>query len=67
MSGTELVPLFLAALQVSVPTFSWVVLGVVLHRAGLLSDRLISGVSRLAFNVGLPPVSYTHLRAHETS
>ena len=54
MSGTELVPLFLAALQVSVPTFSWVVLGVVLHRAGLLSDRLISGVSRLAFNVGLP-------------
>lgn len=54
MSGTELVPLFLAALQVSVPTFGWVVLGVVLRRAGLLSDRLISRVSRLAFNVGLP-------------
>lgn len=59
MSGTELVPLFLAALQVSVPTFGWVVLGVVLRRAGLLSDRLISRVSRLAFNVGLPLMLFT--------
>ena len=36
------------------PTFGWGVLGVVLRRAGLLADRLISQVSRLAFNVGLP-------------
>lgn len=54
MTDTELVALFLAALQVSVPTFGWVVLGVLLRRAGLLSDRLISSVSRLAFNFGLP-------------
>ena len=54
MSIADALALFLAALKVSVPTFAWVVLGLVLHRAGLLSDAVIATVSRLAFNFGLP-------------
>tara|TARA_R110002110_G_scaffold66978_1_gene182954 strand:+ start:42442 stop:43410 length:969 start_codon:yes stop_codon:yes gene_type:complete len=61
--------LFLTALSVSVPTFGWVALGIVLHRVGVLSDNVIAVVSRLAFNFGLPvmlfagasQVDYTHL------
>jgi len=54
LSVTEALALFYAALAVSVPTFGWVVLGLLLHRVGLLSEALISRVSRLAFNFGLP-------------
>ncbi len=46
--------LLYTSLSVSVPTFGWVVAGVALQRAGLLSDKLILLVSRLAFNIGLP-------------
>lgn len=54
MSSPDALALFCAALKVSVPTFAWVVLGLALRRLGLLSDALVSTVSRLAFNFGLP-------------
>ncbi len=54
MSFTESAALFGAALTVSLPTFGWVLLGVVLARLGLLSEYWINLVSRLAFNYGLP-------------
>lgn len=38
----------------SLPTFAWVVLGVVLKWLGLLPPALIEKLSRIAFNVGLP-------------
>jgi predicted permease len=50
----ESTALFYAALQVSLPTFAWVVLGLVLRRLGLLSQALVSTVSRLAFKFVLP-------------
>ena len=54
MSFTESAALFGAALTVSLPTFGWVLLGIVLARLGLLSEYWINLVSRLAFNYGLP-------------
>ena len=36
------------------PTFAWVLSGLVLHRLGLLPDKWIDRISRLAFNFGLP-------------
>ena len=54
MNATESLALFYSALSVSVPTFAWVVLGLGLRRAGLVSEALIGSISRLAFNFGLP-------------
>ena len=54
MPNPDSTALFCAALQVSLPTFAWVVLGLVLRRLGLLSQALVSTVSRLAFNFVLP-------------
>lgn len=54
MPSPDSAALFYAALQVSLPTFAWVLLGLVLRRLGLLSQALISTVSRLAFNFVLP-------------
>ena len=54
MSGTEALALFYAALSVSLPTFGWLVAGVLLHRVGLLPPALAEKLSQLAFNVGLP-------------
>ena len=54
MSIADALALFYATLKVSVPTFAWVVLGLLLHRVGALSDALIKRISRLAFNFGLP-------------
>ncbi|HEY6131972.1 MAG TPA: AEC family transporter [Halioglobus sp.] len=54
MSAPDAFALFYAALTVSLPTFGWVVLGVVLQRLGLLPPSLSEKLSRLAFNVGLP-------------
>lgn len=54
MSATDALALFYAALAVSLPTFAWVVVGVVLKSLGLLPQALIETLSRLAFNVGLP-------------
>lgn len=38
----------------SVPTFSWVVVGVLLRRFGLLTQAINEKLSLLAFNIGLP-------------
>lgn len=46
--------LLYSALSVSVPTFGWVLLGLLLRRVGLVSAAFIGTVSRLAFNYGLP-------------
>lgn len=46
--------LFVAALTVSLPTFGWVVLGLLLRHVKLLSDKWIGVFSRMAFNFGLP-------------
>ena len=54
MPSPDALPLFYAALAVSLPTFGWVVVGIVLQRLGLLPDTLNRNLSRLAFNVGLP-------------
>lgn len=58
MPNPDSLALFNAALAVSVPTFGWVVLGLVLRRVGLLSESLINTVSRLAFNYGLPAMLF---------
>ena len=53
--SADLAPnLFTAALQVSLPTFGWVLMGLVLSRLGLLPQRVIDVVSRFAFNFILP-------------
>jgi predicted permease len=54
LSIADSLTLFYKALSVSVPTFGWVLLGLTLNRVGLLSDTMISHISRLAFNLGLP-------------
>jgi predicted permease len=54
MGAADVLVLFYAALKVSVPTFGWVMLGVALHRLGLLPEQLINTIARLAFNFGLP-------------
>ncbi|MEZ5572490.1 MAG: AEC family transporter [Halioglobus sp.] len=54
MSFAEPLSLFYAALAVSLPTFGWVVLGVVLARLGLLPPALNDRLSRFAFKIGLP-------------
>ena len=59
MTGSESLALLYSALAVSVPTFAWVVLGLLLRRAGLVSAALIGTVSRLAFNYGLPLMLFT--------
>jgi predicted permease len=54
VSATDALALFCAALAVSLPTFAWLVVGVVLKWLGLLSQALIEKLSKLAFNLGLP-------------
>lgn len=54
MSIPDALALFYAALAVSLPTFGWVVVGVVLKRLGLLPPALAEKLSQLAFNIGLP-------------
>tara|TARA_R110001599_G_scaffold353231_1_gene590956 strand:- start:28914 stop:29879 length:966 start_codon:yes stop_codon:yes gene_type:complete len=51
---TDPLALLYSALSVSVPTFGWVLLGLLLRRVGLVSAAFIGTVSRLAFNYGLP-------------
>lgn len=43
----------------SLPTFGWVVVGVVLQRLGLLPPALAEKLSQLAFNIGLPVMLFT--------
>ncbi len=54
MPAFDLPLLIFTALSVSVPTFGWVVLGMLLRRVGLLQQRHIDTVSRFAFNAALP-------------
>jgi predicted permease len=46
--------LFLKSLGISLPTFAWLLLGLLLRRAGLVSEALVTRVSLLAFRYGLP-------------
>ncbi|MEQ9462924.1 MAG: AEC family transporter [Haliea sp.] len=50
----DLPQLILTALSVSIPTFGWVVLGMLLRRVGLLQQRHVDAVSRFAFRAALP-------------
>lgn len=50
----DLPQLILTALSVSIPTFGWVVLGMLLRRLGLLQQRHVDAVSRFAFRAALP-------------
>ena len=59
MTIAESLPLFYGALAVSVPTFAWEVLGLVLRRLGLVSQQMIGTVSRLSFTYGLPLMLFT--------
>ncbi|MDO8860806.1 AEC family transporter [Haliea sp. E1-2-M8] len=54
MPAFDLPLLIFTALSVSIPTFGWVVLGMLLRRVGLLQQRHIDAVSRFAFNAALP-------------
>lgn len=54
MTVGDITALMQTALGVSLPTFGWVSLGLLLRGLGLLSERWIAGISRLAFNAGLP-------------
>ena len=54
MSPDHALNLFVAVLKVSLPTFGWVLLGLSLARLGLLPERWVSAVSRLAFSLVLP-------------
>jgi malonate transporter and related proteins len=58
LSATETLSLFYAALAVSLPTFGWVILGVVLCRVGLLPQSLNNRLSLLAFRFGLPAMLF---------
>ncbi len=60
MSATDALALFYASLAVSLPTFAWVVLGVVLKRLGLFPQALNEGLSRFAFNLGLPVMLFAN-------
>jgi hypothetical protein len=51
---TDALALFYAALAVSLPTFAWVVLGVLFKRVGILPPALNEKLSRAAFLFGLP-------------
>lgn len=54
MTVTDATALFYTALSVSLPTFGWVALGLLLYRLGWLPEPLNQRLSRLAFNFGLP-------------
>lgn len=54
MADSDSLKLIFTALSVSGPTFGWVLLGVVLRRVGLVQQRHVDAVARLAFNAALP-------------
>lgn len=54
MSATEAFSLFYTSLAISLPTFGWVILGLVLQRAGWLPQALNDRISELSFKFGLP-------------
>lgn len=54
MSLSDTLHLFFASLTVSLPTFGWVGLGVVLNALGILPQWLNDRIAGLAFRYGLP-------------
>ncbi|MEM8660517.1 MAG: AEC family transporter [Pseudomonadota bacterium] len=52
--GGDPLALLVSALEVSVPTFGWVLLGLLLRYFSLVSISTVNTVSRIAFNYGLP-------------
>jgi predicted permease len=54
MSISDALALFVATLAISLPTFAWLVLGVILKRTGVLSQSLNERLSHWSFNFGLP-------------
>ena len=54
MTGADALGLFYSSLAVSLPTFGWVIFGLLLYRVGVLSESLNAVLSRLSFNFGLP-------------
>jgi len=55
---SNLVELLLGAVQVSGPTFAWVILGVSLRRLDILNTTVINRVTRFSFLVALPFVLF---------
>jgi predicted permease len=54
LTGADALGLFYSSLAVSLPTFGWVIFGLLLYRFGVLSESLNAILSRLSFNFGLP-------------
>ncbi|MEM8563399.1 MAG: AEC family transporter [Pseudomonadota bacterium] len=52
--GGDPLALLVSALEVSVPTFGWVLLGLLLRYFSWISVSAVDAVSRIAFNYGLP-------------
>ncbi|MFV8816407.1 AEC family transporter [Haliea sp. E17] len=59
MTGAGAGELFLTSLRVSLPTFGWVVAGMLLGRFGLFPQWLNDRISRLAFRFGIPLMLFT--------
>ncbi|WP_116365112.1 AEC family transporter [Parahaliea mediterranea] len=54
MADSDTLKLIVTALSVSGPTFGWVLLGVLLRRVGLIQQRHVDVISRVAFMAVLP-------------
>jgi len=59
MTGAGAGELFLTCLRVSLPTFAWVIGGMLLARLGWFPQWLNDRVSKLAFNFGIPVMLFT--------
>ncbi|GAB5450141.1 MAG: AEC family transporter [Halioglobus sp.] len=59
MAFSEILSLFYTSLAISLPTFGWVVLGLVLARAGALTPSLNDRISNLSFRFCLPVMLFS--------
>lgn len=59
LNPDQALALFLTAVSISLPTFGWVVLGMVLARVGWLPQALNSRISELSFRYGLPVMLFS--------
>ncbi len=67
MADSGALNLIVTALAVSGPTFGWVLLGVLLRRLGVLRQRHVDTISRLAFNLVLPALLFVSAAAVDYS